>query len=164
MSQSKKRAAFDPYAILHVLEDSRVEFILIGALARVLQGSDEVTHGVDVTPSPRPENIERVTEALDRIGGREVPGTKEADKPNVRAFDSPAGRILCVREPAGTRGYGDLKRKARRLHVGEGLRPKVAAPGDLVRMAEALGLPDHLRAVEAMRRIVELERGLGWEL
>ena len=78
---SEQLGAFDPYAILHALESTRVAFVLIGALARVLHGSDEATAGVD--------------------------------------------------------------------------------PGDLVRMLEALGRPDQVPHLEAMRRVVELDRGIG---
>lgn len=160
MREGGSRGGFDPYAILHALEDARVDFILIGAVARVLHGSDEVTRGLDITPSPRPDNLERLAGALDRAGARELHGGEV----NVRTFDGPAGRILSVAEPAGTRGFADLRRRARRLHLGEGLRPQVAAPGDLVRMLEALGRTEDIASLEAMRRVVELDRGLGLEL
>jgi hypothetical protein len=86
--------------ILHALQDARVDFILIGALARVLHGSDETTAGLDLTASPRPDNLERLDTALDQLGARELrPG-----EGTVRTFESPAGRIVLVPEPAGTRG------------------------------------------------------------
>lgn len=36
-------APFDPYALLRALERHQVAYVLIGGLARVLHGSDEVT-------------------------------------------------------------------------------------------------------------------------
>jgi hypothetical protein len=159
---SERLGAFDPYAILHALDGARVEFVVIGALARILHGSDEATAGVDLTPSPRPANAERLEEALSRLEA--VEASDEPSEPGVRAFRTPAGTIRCVETPAGTRGYSDLRRKARRLHLGEGLRPQVAAPGDLVRMLEALGRPDQVPHLEAMRRVVELDRGIGLDL
>jgi hypothetical protein len=155
------RGAFDPDAILHALEDARVEFVLIGALARVLHGSDEATAGVDLTPSLRQPNIERFSGALSRLNAVAV---NQRAVPGVRPFDTPVGTVRCVETPAGTRGYPDLRRKARRLHLGEGLRPQVAAPGDLVRMLEALGRPEQEAALNAMRRVVELDRGIGPDL
>jgi hypothetical protein len=160
-------SAFDPYAILHELEEARVWFVLIGGLARVIQGSDEVTRGVDVTPSPRPENLERLAGALLALGATPRNGARlersaaEPDRTPVIAFDSPPGEIKVVTRPAGTRGYDDLRFKASWLHLGDGLRPQVAAPGDLVRMLEALGRPEQARSLEAMRRVVELDRGRG---
>ncbi len=44
-----------------------------------------------------------------------------------------------------------------------GLRPEVASAGDLVRMLEAHGAADPI-TMETMRRVVELDRGLGWDL
>lgn len=164
MSEGNARGAFDPYAGLHALEDARVDYILIGSFARVLHGSDEVTRGLDFTPSPRPDNLNRLADALDRMGGKEVAAERAAGETTVRAFESPAGRLVWVREPAGTRGYTDLRRRARRLHLGEGLRPQVAAVGDLVRMLEALGRPEDSEKLEAMRRVVELDRGIGIEM
>ena len=157
----KRLAGFDPSAILHALEEARVDFILIGALARVLQGSDEATAGVDLTPSSRPVNLERLDGALARLHAVEA---NEGGGSGMRSFEAPAGEIRVVNAPVGTRGYADLRRKARRLHLGEGLRPQVAAPGDLVRMLESLGRSEHAAALEAMRRVVELDRGLGREL
>jgi hypothetical protein len=77
---------------------------------------------------------------------------------------SPVGVTQTVAEPRGTSGYDDLRRKAERVHLGQGLRPRVAGPGDLVRMLEVLGRPDQAASLESMRRVVELDRGLGLEL
>lgn len=55
---------FDPYAILAALDQERTIYILIGAFARVIEGSDEITLGVDLTPSTRPENLRRLDLAL----------------------------------------------------------------------------------------------------
>lgn len=161
---------FDPYRILRELEEARVWYILVGGLARVLQGSDEVTRGVDVTPSTRDGNLERLAGALVRLDAAPVNGARlarsaaEPQRDPVVAFDSPSGEIKVVSEPAGTRGYDDLRYTANWLHIGEGLRPQIASPGDLVRMLEALERPGRERNLKAMRRVVELDRGRGLEL
>ncbi len=68
------------------------------------------------------------------------------------------GQIKAREVPEGTRGYRDLRRRAERVHLGGGLRPWVAAPGDLVRMMEALDRLEEAEQLEAMRRVVELDR------
>jgi hypothetical protein len=169
MSTTARPAGFDPYRVLAVLEEERVYCILIGGIARVLHGSDEVTRGVDLTPSPKPEGLERLAGALVRLDAAPRNGATLADAANdpervpVLAYDTSAGEVKVVVRPAGTAGYEDLRWKAQHLHVGEGLRPHVAAPGDLVRMLEALERPDLARTLEAMRRVVELDRGMGLE-
>lgn len=167
MSAPPPPGAFDPYAILHAFEAERVWHIVVGGLARVLHGSDEITNGVDVAPQLRAENLERLGRALVALDAAPANGASLADlaadpeRAPILRYDSPVGPIGVVGRPAGTRGYEDLRWKASWLHVGEGLRLQVAAPGDLVRMQEALDLPGRARGLEAMRRVVELDRGRG---
>ena len=153
---------FDPYPTLQELEAARAQYVIVGALARVMQGADEVTHGLDVTPLENVDNMRLITSAIARVGAEMQPLEPPGRNPGrITRFDSPSGRVAIVRVPAGTRGYEDLRRRAERVHVGEGLRPLVASAGDLVRMMEALGRPDQARALEMMRRVVELDHGLG---
>ena len=63
-----------------------------------------------------------------------------------------------VPEPAGTRGYDDLRRAATREPLGRGVRPSVASIGDLARMVSALGDEERLPQLMQLRRLVELER------
>jgi hypothetical protein len=163
-------ANLDPYAIFHELDRARATYILIGALARVIQGSDEVTSGFDFTPSLRPQNLERLQGALENLEARRADGKPidvgnlDPDRERVIELESQAGEIKIVPEPVGTRGYDDLRRRSMRQPLGEGLRPDVASPGDLVRMLESLGREQDIPTVAMMRRVVELDRGLAWEL
>jgi hypothetical protein len=167
MPRPRRPAQFDPYAVFHALDRPRVTYVLIGGLARVLEGSDEITRGVDLCPSMRPENLRRLESALESLDARPVTGEtlsiEALDQTPVLQLESDHGEIKLVREPEGTRGYDDLRRAARREPIGEGLRIEVASPGDLVRMLSALGRePDELK-IETMRRVVELDRGLSIE-
>jgi hypothetical protein len=164
MSGPNRLAGFDTYPILHELEAARAQYVVIGALARVMQGADEVTRGLDITPLENVDNMRLVTSALARVGAEMQPmDPPERNPARISRFEGPSGRVTIVRVPAGTRGYEDLRRRAERLHVGDGLRPQVASAGDLVRMMEALGRPEQSRALKMMRRVVELDRGLGLE-
>jgi hypothetical protein len=162
-------ARFDPYVILRELQEGRVYFVVIGALARVIQGSDELTRGLDLTPSLRPQNLEKLQQALENLNARRTDGkpldVRELDpeREPVIALESDAGEIKIVPQPTGTRGQDDLRHRARRESLGEGLRVEVASAGDLVRMLEAQGVADPI-AMETMRRVIELDRGLSWDL
>jgi hypothetical protein len=154
---------FDPYAILAALERERVAYVLIGGLARVIEGSDELTRGVDLTPSTRPENLRRVEAALrslnaQRQDGKLKAGVLAADR--VVVAESDYGEVKIVPAPAGTRGYDDLRRAARREPIGQGLRVPVASPGDLVTMLSAQERDEDALKIETMRRVVEPARGL----
>lgn len=158
---------FDPYAILAALERSRVTYVLIGGFARVLQGTEEITRGLDLVPSLRAENLRRLSLALEELGAEGVDrknlvldeGTIR-DEPMI-ALRSPAGELKIVPEPAGTRGgYDDLRRAATREPIGRGLRPSVASIGDLARMLAALGREHDLPSLQQLRTLAELDREL----
>jgi hypothetical protein len=169
-----QRAAFDPRGILAALDRNYVAYVLIGGLARVIRGADEVTQGVDVCPSVRPENLERLGRALGELeakpAGRGKLVLEEAiQREPVLALRTARGELKIVPEPAGTRrGYDDLRRAATREHIGHGLRPSVASAADLARMMATLGREADAERLRELRRIMEIEvrpeRSLGLEL
>lgn len=151
----KRQPPFDPLGLLAALERHRVAFVLIGGLARVIQGTDEVTRGVDIVPSTKPDNLRRLMRALDEFGASE----ESTDDPAW--IETPYGELGIVPMPAGTRGYDDLRRAASREPLGQGLRPSVASKGDLARMLSAFGREDDADKLRQLRRLIELEHELG---
>ena len=53
-------AQFDPRAVLAAFQRADAAFVVIGGLARVIRGVDEVTDGVDICPSRVAANRDRV--------------------------------------------------------------------------------------------------------
>jgi hypothetical protein len=162
-----RASSFDPYALLTALQAHGVSFVVIGAFARVIHGTGELTDGLDVTPSMREENLSRLTKALDDLEA--LPrGSKALDLARLRSpvveLDTRAGELKLVPEPAGSRGYDDLRRHASREPLGRGVRPQVASPGDLARMLGALEREHEIPTLLRLRRLIELERELGREL
>jgi hypothetical protein len=163
---SRTPQSFDPYALLTALERQRVTYVLIGGFARIIQGTEELTHGLDFVPSLRVENLRRLGLALDDLDAR-VPNGKRLDLERdlarglVLELQTDAGELKIVPEPAGTRGgYDDLRRAATREPIGKGLRPRVASIGDLARMLAALGREHDLPPLQQLRTLAELERSL----
>ena len=153
---------FDPIAVLQALDDQRVTYIVIGGLGRVIHGSDELTDGIDIVPSTREENLRRLGLALDELNARNADGKPpmlERDLVGklVLELQTDAGELKIVPEPAGTRGYDDLRRAASREPLGQGVRPSVASLGDHARMLAALGREQDLEPLHTVRRLVELE-------
>lgn len=144
---------------------------MIGAFARVVQGAEELTDGIDVVPSIRGENLRRLGLALEDLDAARADGepvilheTTIRDEPALE-LRSPAGELKLVPEPAGTRGgYDDLRRAATREPIGKGLRPSVASTADLARMLAALGREADMPKLLALRRLQALEQTLGPEL
>ena len=161
-----KRPRFDPYAILTPLERERVSYVLIGAFARVLQGTEELTRGLDLTPSMRPDNLRHLEQALDALDARHPDGNalsleRDLARGPVLDLDTAGGQVRIVPEPAGTRrGWDDLRRAANREPIGKGLRPRVASVGDLARMAAALGREQDREPLRQLRVIAQFERSL----
>jgi hypothetical protein len=162
---SPQRApAFDPRPILAALQREEVHCVLIGGLARVLRGSDEVTAGVDVCPSLKPVNLQRLQAALTALSAARVDGRElsiEADgltAESVIELATPHGELKLVVTPAGVpRGFDALTPGASREHLGHGLRPAVAGTADLVAMSAALRRDADLQRLPMLRRILELE-------
>lgn len=147
---------YDPYALLAALDGLGIDHILVGSLARVLQGGDEIPEDLEfvVPKGMRPASQEAILTIASRGIGLDPDG-------DAWFYRVTGGTLLAMREfPEGTKGHRDLRRRAERVHLGGGLRPWVAAPGDLVRMMEARGSPGETEQLEAMRRVVEIERGL----
>jgi hypothetical protein len=151
----KRQPPFDPLGLLAALERHRVAFVVIGGLARVIQGTDELTRGVDIAPSTKPDNLRRLSSALAEFGASELSMSEP-----VR-LETPHGELRIVPVPAGTRGYDDLRRAATREPLGQGLRPAVASKGDLARMLSAFGRADDAEKLRQLRRLIELEQELG---
>lgn len=161
----ERRPRFDPYAVLKALDRHRVTYVVIGAFARVVQGTEELTRGIDIVPSTRPENLQRLREALDELNAKRVDGQElrlDHDTLDpVIPLRSDAGELKIVPEPLGTRGYDDLRRAASREPLGQGVRPSVASTGDLARMLGARGREIDLEHLRMLRRLIALERGRG---
>ena len=154
-------AEFDPYGALRALQAENVSFVVIGALARVVHGTREVTDGIDIAPSMREENLERLERALKHLDARRTDGRKldlaKLAGPVVE-LETSAGELKLVPEPTGTRGYDDLRRRAEREPLGHGLRPQVASADDLARMLGALDREQDVERLLRLRRLIELER------
>jgi hypothetical protein len=153
---------FDPIAILQALDARRVDYIVVGALGRVIHGSDELTDGIDVVPSLRDENIRRLGLALTDLHARRPDGKppqldRDFDQA-VLELRTEAGELKIVPEPAGTRGYDDLRRGATREPLGRGVRPSVASLGDHARMLAALSREQDRERLQTVRRLIELDR------
>jgi hypothetical protein len=174
---------FDPRGLLAALDRNYVAYVLIGGLARVIRGTDEITSGVDVCPSLRPDNLERLGRALEELEAKRVDRRRlavdeeELAREPVMRLRTARGALKLVPEPAGTRrGFEDLRRASTHEHIGEGLRPRVASVADLARMSAALAHEherdrgrgrevERLRELEIarsreLRRIMEVEVGL----
>jgi hypothetical protein len=151
--------------LLQALERHRVTHIIVGGLGRVIHGSDELTDGLDIVPSTREENLRRLGLALEDLNARRPDGKgpvleRDLARQPVLQLETDAGELKIVPEPAGTRGYDDLRRRAVREPLGHGLRPSVASVDDHARMLAALDREQDREPLFTIRRLIELEHEL----
>src|SRR6266567_1098485 len=157
----------DPRGTLAALDRNVVNYVVIGGLARVLRGTDEITNGVDICPALRPEeNLVRLQRALEELEARRADRRRlTVDEESLRRervleLRTSMGQVKLVAEPAGTRrGFLDLRRGATREPIGEGLRPQVASLEDLARMSAALAYELGHQSGREAERLRQLQIG-----
>ena len=158
---------FDPLGLFAELNRQKVTYLLIGALARVIQGADELTHGVDITLPLGEENLRRLELALEGLNARprdhRRTGLQERLErgDEVIPFQTDKGELKLVPLPAGTQGYDDLRRRMSREYLGHGVRVAIPSIDDLSRMVGAMGRDQDIERLLGLRRLAELERSLG---
>ena len=158
---------FDPYRILEVLHRHNVRFIVVGALAAVIQGYPLPTQDLDITPTRDRENLERLVSALRELDARlRVPRGDGIPFPLDRqmletatgwTLETDSGPLGLVFLPAGTAGYDDLRSDAIEQTI-RGLPQLLASLRDVIRMKEAAGREKDLMALPALRRTLEIVR------
>src|SRR4051794_22750745 len=89
---------FDPRALIAALDHHRVDYIVIGALARILHGTPELTDELDIVPSLKERNLKRLDKAFAEL----APDTRltadqlaEPPEPVIR-IATPHGKLALV--------------------------------------------------------------------
>jgi hypothetical protein len=148
----------DPLAVLRVLLDHEVRFILIGGQAGRARGSSSLTRDVDVCYDRAPDNVERLAAALTAMHARlrgideDVPfilDTRTLRNGDSFTFETDYGALDVLATPSGTAGYADLVAGADPMDLG-GLSVDVVALDDLIRMKRAAGRPKDRIEVEVL--------------
>lgn len=156
---------FDPKAILRVLQQHNVEFIVVGLVAAIAHGSPIATRDLDVTPAPAADNYERLATALTDLDAKlRLPDGTGIEFPIDAGYlaGNTAWTLLTrfgvldlVYAPAGTRGFEDLRRQGVLLDLGIGKPVLVASLIDVIRMKEAAGRLKDEAVLPALRQTLE---------
>ncbi|MBA2576885.1 MAG: hypothetical protein H0V05_09650 [Euzebyaceae bacterium] len=161
---------FDPAALLRILDEHGVAFVVIGHAAAILRGSPTVTNDIDVTPERDIDNAERLFEALASTNARRpVAGLPPVDWPAVDERDflgwgavsyaTDHGPIDIVPYPKALGGYEDLVPRAELFDIG-GRRVLVAALDDVIESKEQLGRPKDRSQLPALYATRDVQRRL----
>lgn len=87
----------DFISILQALARHQVDFIIVGGVAAAIQGATVSTFDLDVVHSRRPENIDRLLNALEELeASYRTPGA-EGQKPKRSYLESEGHQLLVTR-------------------------------------------------------------------
>ena len=130
-------------AMLRWLVDSRIDFVLVGAVARAIRGESAATGPVSIVPAPYGRNLDRLADALhsaharmriDRERSSEVEVKMNPDKllrATRWALRCGEHDIDVEGRPRGAPRYQELLYEASRYELGEDLAIQVASPEDI---------------------------------
>lgn len=157
-----------PLVTLRALHDAKVDFIVVGGVAAVLNGAPVYTYDIDVVHSRDAANIARllpVLEALDAVFRMQP---ERRLRPNESHLASAGHLNLITRygplDLLGTigrdLGYQELLPHSVDLSIAEGLRIRVLDLETLIALKEELGGEKDRAMLPVLRRTLEEKRNL----
>jgi hypothetical protein len=153
----------DFLAILHILAEARVEFIVVGGISAVLQGAPIATFDLDVVHSRTPHNIGKLLAALDRLGAYYRSAGQRERRPDESHLSSAGHQLLMTRfgplDVLGSigkgRDYDNLLDGSVILEVGEGLQVRVLDLPAVISTKEETGQEKDKATLAILRRTRE---------
>lgn len=154
-----KRPEFALGRLLRRLVRGDVDFVVVGGVAVVVQGSPRFTKDLDICHATDPENLDRLGALLIELGARLrgvdedlpfVPDRRTLKSTQMLTLTTPEGDIDLLVDPPGSRGYATLRRRASRIELG-GDTVLIASIDDLIAMKAAAGRSQDLVDLEALR-------------
>jgi hypothetical protein len=141
------RAEFRPKAILEALRRHHVDFVVIGGLAGIAQGSVLPSFDLDIAYARDRKNLERLAATLLELGATLrgapaglpiTPDAKTIEGGMNLTFDTPYGSFDILSDPDGAPRYAELEKAAVRTEL-DGEQVLVASLDHLIAMKEASG-------------------------
>jgi hypothetical protein len=149
--------------MLRRLSAARVDFVVIGGIAMVLQGSPRNTRDLDIVFGPGKTNLQRLGDVLVDLEARLrdvdaplpfVPDARALDRIRLLTLSTSQGWLDVHRSVAGAEDYAALRKNADRMSLGE-FTVLVAGKNDLAKMKRAAGRDvdrSDLRELAVMKR------------
>lgn len=143
---TRRELPLDAVAILRLLGEHGVDYVVIGGLAVQAHGNPRTTQDLDLVPAPGRANIDRLAKALEALHARPV-GERAAGPWHVRIpgagvleLDTDAGGVDVHIDPPGAAMYSEMRARSLALTI-DGVRLFVAGRDDLISMKRASRRP-----------------------
>lgn len=148
---------FLPFDLLAVFDRFEVRHVVIGGVAAVLHGCEQLTADLDVAHERSAANIARLVAALIELGAVRVTDPDAPEAPAAEGFEHrierfvcPLGNIDIFAEVRRVGGYERLVGRAERYEIRPGLTVLVADIDTLIASKAGSGRakdPDHIRSL-----------------
>ncbi len=147
----------DVERIFAALDAHAVEYVVVGGIAVQVHGHVRMTNDVDLIPSPTPENLTRLADALTELDARVLnPGSEhmKIDKrmlprATLWQLSTRHGDIDVLHDAPGAAPFPQLRERALVIVPGEHPIP-IAGLDDLIKMKRATGRPEDLADIAAL--------------
>jgi hypothetical protein len=147
--------------LLRALNEHRVEYVVVGAVALGFNGLARATEDLDLFVRPTPENIERLRQALSTVWSdpaiREIEASEMAGEFGVINYVPPTGDLSVdlISRLGGAFAFDDIE--WHEVDAGEGVLARVATPRMLYRMKRDTIRPQDRADAHALRERFDLE-------
>jgi hypothetical protein len=147
-------AQADFLAILRTLREHGVDFIVVGGVSAVLQGAPVTTFDLDVVHARDPENVERLSNAL------EVLSVSRPSSPGHQLLMTKFGPLDLLGMIGKDRAYADLFPHSVEMQMQPGFHVRVLDLATLIETKqETAGEKDHAVLPILRRTLGEKQRG-----
>ncbi|MDX6634692.1 MAG: hypothetical protein QOF06_895 [Solirubrobacterales bacterium] len=167
MASAELGKPLEPGPLLETLVGYGVDFVVIGGLAGLAQGSSYPTYDLDIAYARDPGNLRRLASALDHIGvtlrGAPPdlpfkPDTQTLGNGANFTFDTAYGSFDILGDVAGIKNYERLRSNAKFEEIA-GVDVRVASLDDLIAMKRAANrVKDQLMVLEYVELADEIRR------
>jgi predicted nucleotidyltransferase len=140
---------FRPNDLLRSLIAHGVDFVVIGGIAMIAQGSSRLTQDLDISYAPDSANLKALGETLLELNarlrgiGEKVPFTPDERtlrRTQILCLETDQGPLDLLLVPPGAPPYEELRTNADRVEIA-GMRVLVASLEDLAAMKRAAKRP-----------------------
>ncbi len=171
MSKADERERpLDLGRLLATLARHDVDYVVIGGVATQVHGHRRTTMDLDLTPDPAPENLRRLSSALEELEARPSDpelaegelSSADPDRLAVAAIVPPLntrhGQVHVLKEPKGARSFEQLRESALVVEL-DGVEIAIVSLDDLIRIKRAAGRPADLDDIAALTEVERQRNG-----
>lgn len=145
--------------MIEALVRAEVEFVVVGGLAVVTWGHERFTRDIDLVPNPDSENLDRLAETLERLGGKVIVGDRRLTGEAIRIFlksgdmalvKTDLGHVDVIQGVPHVPSYAEMVAEAEVVELDVGLVVRVCSGRHLLGMKRAANRPRDIDDIEAL--------------